>query len=78
MKNARLLFFGERKGKRAAVVVFAGDLHDAAVAFHDMLDDAQAQARAAGGAAASLVHPIKALEDTWDIMGQHADSCVRD
>src|SRR5215831_9370459 len=71
-----MLCEGEGEGEDGAAVIFALDRDLAAVGLDDMLDDGEAQARAAGLARAGLVHAVETFEDARQVLGHDADAGV--
>src|SRR5207237_3476249 len=67
---------GQRYRNRRADAELRLDVEPAAVAEHDMLDDGEAEAGAADGAAASRVDAIEALGQAGDVDGRNALALV--
>src|SRR5439155_10413799 len=67
-----------RQGHRTGRAFFgdAGELDLAAVRGDNRPGDTQAQAGSTLVAAASLVHSIEAVKDTWQMFRRDADTCV--
>src|SRR5512145_807038 len=61
---------------RSAAAHLARDLEPAAVGLHEVLHDGEAEARAAGVAAAPLVHAVEALAEARQVRLGHADARV--
>ena len=76
MTIGQLLLHRDAEGERAAFA-FAGAHGDvAAVVGGDVADDRQAEAGAAGVAAAGPVDAVEALEDAVEVAGRNADALV--
>src|SRR3546814_7134802 len=76
------LFLGGEAGKQdgdgGALAQHAGDVQPSAMPFHDMLDDGEAQPRAAHRPAAPRIDAVEAFGEARQVIGADAFALIRD
>ena len=71
------MLLGKRDADLGAAAGFTLEGNLAAVVHGGMLDDGQAESRAAGGLGVALVDAVEALEDPTLVLGRNADAGIK-
>ena len=71
------MLFGKRDADLGAAAGFALESDFAAVVHGRVLDDGQAETRAAGGLGVALVDAVEALKDPALVLGRNADAGIK-